>query len=156
MSEVDTDINATSLDAIDAEIDKIAEPFFYKQDKIRGKYVLYYKNRLFHTADNVYLFSTEESAIKHFFEGLDISVSKMTEKSYIEKNQDFLREELPKYLGQEKAQMEEYYLLLDAVLTSKEDNTMTYYEQQSKLGDYIKTVVQNYMKNFIEVVKLVE
>lgn len=156
VSEADTDINPTSLDALDAEIDKISKPFFYKQDKIRGKYVLYYKSRLFHTADNVYLFSTEESAIKHFFDSLDISVSKMTEKSYIEKNQDFLHKELAKYLGQEKKQVEEYNLLLDAVLTSKEENTMTYYEQVSKLGDYIKTAVQNHMKNFIEVVKLAE
>ena len=156
MYETDKSIKATSLDALDKEIDKVGESFFYKQDKIRGKYVLYYKNRLFHTSDNVYLFSSEESAYKHFFDSLDFSFIEMTKKSYIEKNQTFLRQELAKYLGQETKQIEEYNSLLDAVLASKEDNTMEYYEQMSKLGDYIRMTVQNYMKSFVEVVKLAE
>lgn len=154
MYETNKDIKATSLDTLDAEIDKIGESFFYKQEKIRGKYVLYYKNRLFHTSDNVYLFSSEESAYKHFFDSLDFSFSEMTKKSYIEKNYDFLRKELAKYLGQEMKQIDEYNSLLDEVLASNEKNTMEYYEQVSKLGDYVRTAVQNYVKSFVEVVKL--
>lgn len=154
ISETDKSIKVTSFEALDAEIDKISKLFFYKQDKIRGKYVLYYKKRLFHTSDNVYLFSSEESAYKHFFDSLDFSFSEMTKKSYIEKNYDFLRKELAKYLGQEMKQIDEYNSLLDVVLASNETNTMEYYEQVSKLGDYIRTAVQNYVKSFVEVVKL--
>ena len=152
MYEIDKGIKATNLDALDAEIDKIGESFFYKRDNIRGKYVLYYKNRLFHTTDNVYLFPSEESAYKHFFDGLGFTFSEMTKMSYIEKNQNFLRKELANYLDVEAE--EDYNSLLDSILASKEENTMEYYDQMSKLGDYIRTAVQCYMKNFVEIVKL--
>lgn len=123
--------------------------------KIRGKYVLYYKGHLFHTEDNIYLFSTEDAAIKSFFESLELCFSNMTEKSYIAKNQDFLRKVLVKYLDKENVK-EEYNSLIEAILAPKEDKTMAYYEQMSKLGDMIRDAVQNYMKQFLEIVKLAE
>ena len=148
-------LKATSLDALDAEIDKISKPFLYRKDKVRGKYVLYYKECLFHTDENVYLFPTEEVAIKSFFESLELRFSDMTEKSYIAKNQDFLRNELAKYLDKE-VKVEDYNSLIDTILASKEDKTMTYYEQISKFGDMIRDAVQNYMKQFVEIVRLAE
>ena len=148
-------LKATSLDALDAEIDKISKPFLYRKDKVRGKYVLYYKGHLFHTDENIYLFPTEEVAIKSFFESLELRFSDMTEKSYIAKNQDFLRNELAKYLDKE-VKVEDYNSLIDTILASKEDKTMTYYEQISKFGDMIRDAVQNYMKQFVEIVRLAE
>ena len=140
---------AFSLDNLDSQIGNQITPYLFEKERLKGKYVLYYKDKLYHTINNLFLFSTEESALNHFFRGLDLNLSSLAERKYIVENRQFLSEELAKFLDDDEKR-KEYEELLDEVSKQDEKN----YATECQLYDYIKMAVDNYIKQFIRIIQL--
>lgn len=148
-SFMDRTCKAISLQELDAQIDHRLSPFLFQEERFKGKYVLYYKDKLYHSIDSLYLFSSEESALKHFFRSLDLVFSALSEKKYVVENRPFLSEELSKFLDNDMVR-KEYEALLDEV--SKQDKKN--YKTECQLYDYIYMAVQNYINQFISIIQL--
>lgn len=150
------DMESASMEKLDAQIQSIAERYLFKENRLLDKYVLYYKDRLYHTHDGLFLFSSAESARKHFFNNLDLRLSSFTDKKFIEKNHDFMTKDLLPFIEENDTQSHADYLAtIDDVKASDKQYD---FELTGKRHDYLEQAITNYIMQFVEIkhVEMVE
>lgn len=140
----------TSLKDLDDFIEKRSNRLFCRSDKVRGKYALYYKGRLYRSGDGLYLFSSEKSALEHFFSSVGVKFYYVSEKDYIQKNKEFLTEGLAEYLDTETISYEGHCEMIEKILNSEKCD----YTLQSTLHENITKAFRNYLMKDVVLLKL--
>ena len=140
-----------SIDELDSQIDKFMDRFLFKENRVGGKYVLYYKGKLFHDYNGLYLFSSEESAIDHFYDCMQRNFTDLLGKQNITKNKEFYTVELLNFVDPDESHSKEGYLSLIEKTLASEENA---FDSKWELQEYVHRAIRNYMRQFVKIVQL--
>lgn len=140
-----------SLETFERALDQQTDRYMSRYDKVADKYVLYFKGRLFSLHNGHFLFSSKESAIAFFFRNLGLEVHAYDEKAFVEKNKDFIFNELKPYYEGVADNGDSMEKLVEQLLASDDRD----YEIRYKLFHKIEMALHNFILQFVEVKKVV-
>lgn len=142
---------ANTLETFEKALDRQAERYMSRYDRVADRFVLYFKGRLFCLHNGHFLFSSKESAIAFFFRYLDFEVSAYDEKAFVEKNKDLIFNELRSYYADAVDDGESVEELVDQLLASDDRD----YKIRYKLIHKIEMALRNFILQFVEVKKVI-